>query len=305
MDTFLAGGFKSYILNFSIMMSNSFVQFDYEFLEETHNTTSKTSFISQKGSIPLISDFREKDIFKKTEIYHHTFISKHEYAYRPSYKELEETYQNKNISLDLLKGNKCHTEEAKRIFCEISSSITPTDGQYYNHLVKFSRKATFLGNEIDIIFDKLCFLVVKENPIVHYAFDKQTLYDIVEDSQLKPYQEQKKNLVFNPKYQINPIAQHFLQSISIAEITSKEIEELFKLGLTQNQIIELSDYSNVTVQKHLKKLGLSTKGNKVEQTINAIRNWRKENPKGIQIECSKALKLGERTVQRYWKEFKI
>lgn len=277
MDTFLAGGFKSYILNFSIIMNNSFIPFDYELLEETHNTTSKTSFINQKGSIPLVLDFREKDIFKKTEIYHHTFISKYEYAYRPSYKELEETYQNKNISLDLLKGNKCHTEEAKRIFCEISSSITPSDEQYYNHLVKFSRKATSIGNQIDVIFDKLCFLVVKENPIVHYAFDKQTLYDIVEDSQLKPYQEQKKNLVFNPKYQINPIAQHFLQSISIAEITSKEIEELFKLGLTQNQIIELSDYSRPTVQRHLEKLGLSTKGNKKEQSFQSVQDCKKKS----------------------------
>lgn len=260
----------------------------------------KKPIITSKGSIPIIEDFKEKEIYKNVGIYSHTRISNNEFLFRPTEKQIREKYLSEFGNLDFLIGKKCHTEEARAIFNKIAHNFQPTEEQYFEQIIKNARKINFIGNEWDIVLKILCLHIHQGSDKIPFRFSPAFLYEAIEYAQLKKYKELKKALVFNQNHPINPIARTYYQNIAVGQINTESLKELLHLNLTVSQYAEILGCSTRTVERNLQKLGISTKGNKKENAYKTIQKWRKENRRGTQKQCALDLEFSERKVKMYW-----
>lgn len=71
-------------------------------------------------------------------------------------------------------------------------------------------------------------------------------------------------------------------------------------GKTVKEISETCGMSESTVKRHLKALGISTKGNAKQRKINSIQTFKKNYPSATQKECTEKIGISLRTVKRYW-----
>ncbi len=284
------------------MLKNRLNVPDFDLSKENISPITRSKpIILEKGFIPPV-DFLNGEIFRKTELYHYTKLSKTAYVYRAPLHELKKIYLEKYGNLNKLIGKDFHTKESKELFFEHSKGIVPTEEEYYHYLIKTGSRFFHVGNNDEQFSNYLSFNITDSNPLVYHSFSNSVLQEIVDKSALKPYYEAKKCIAFNPTEEnnIHPIAKLYLHQVAISDHNTEKIKELFDLGYIQKDIAILNDCSITTVERKLKKLGLSTKGHKKEKTIQLIQSWKKANPKGTQKECAISLNLGERTVQRYW-----
>ena len=259
-------------------------------------------FILEKGSIPIVENFEEKEIYKNVGVYTYTRITNNEFLFRPTEKQIREVYLKKYRNLDLLIGKKCHTNEARAIFNEIAHNFKPSEDEYFNQLINKARKIAFINDDFEKAFDMLCLHVYNGSPKIPYHFSPADLSNVIECAKKKPYKELKKALVFNQNYQINPIARTYYQNIAIGQINEDSLKELLHLSLTIPQYSEILGQSESTVKRNLRKFGVSTKGNKKTYTINQIRKCHKLNPKWSKKKVAEHLKMSYRNVKRLWKE---
>jgi hypothetical protein len=269
--------------------------------ENISSITRSKPIILEKGFIPPV-DFLNGEIFRKTDVYHYTKLSKTAYVYRAPLHELKKIYLEKYGNLNKLIGKDFHTKEAKKTFFELSKGIIPTEEEYYKHLIKVGSRFLYIGNNDDQFSNYLSFNITSSNPLIHHSFSNSILQEIVDKSALKPYYETKKCIAFNPTEEnnIHPIAKLYLHQLAISDHNTEKIKELFDLGYTQPQIVALSDCSLSTVKRKLKKLNLSTKGHEKMTTETLIQKCKKDNPKWTQKQVAKYLNKGLRTIKRYW-----
>lgn len=253
--------------------------------------------ILKMGNIPVV-EFLESDLYCIVEKYTFVAVSSQSFKYAPSRAEIEYFYKSNGYDLDYLCGKKAHTKEAKELYNFAVRQIEPDPEKLIEHLINIASKLYFLKNEIDVIFRYFCLNVPR-----YYSFlDEETIYKIVEKAQSIPYKPTEKCAVFNPKYNLNPIFKQHITQTAIGEYNHKIVVELAEKGHTREQISIKSNLSLTTVDDHLKKAGISTKGNKKAHSINLIKECHKTNPRWSKKRVSEHLKMSYVNVKRLWKE---
>jgi hypothetical protein len=245
------------------------------------------------GNIPVV-EFLEGDLYHVVDKFTCTMVSSKSFKYVPSHLEIIDFYQKNKYDLDYLKGKKAHTKDAENLYNIALKSIAPDPKQLIKQYFSIASKLS-LQYQIDEIFNIFLTYVPP-----HYGFEKQEIYDLIEESQFHPYSPKEKYVVFNPKYNLNPLFQQKIQQEEIGKHNHKIVVELAKKGYTREKIAEKANLNLKTITRHLKKAKISTKGNKKEITIKLIQDWKKTNPKKGKKDCIIDLKLGKRTIERYW-----
>jgi DNA-binding CsgD family transcriptional regulator len=251
--------------------------------------------ILKSGSIPIV-EFLDTDLYKIVPKFIYFSVSSKSFKYVPSHLEIIDFYQNNKYDLAYLKGKKAHTKEAENLYNIALNSIAPDYEQLIKQYLSIASKLS-LQYQIDEIFDIFLTYVPK-----HYGLEKEEIYDLIEESQFHPYFPKEKYVVFNPKYNLNPLFQQKIQQEEIGKHNRKIVVELAKKGYTREQIAEKANLNLKTVDEHLKKAKISTKGNKKNNTYQRVQKWKYDHPKGIQKECAKSLKITVKTVERNWKK---
>lgn len=249
----------------------------------------------QLGNIP-IAEFRKDELYKTSQKYTHTRVSLSSLKVIPSRESITEYYYSNKHDVSLLTGNKAHTLKAIELYNYVINEIKPTEQEIIDHLIGEASKLNFMDNELDKVLD---FMSINA-PIIYPHLDTDTIYHIVDCSQMGTYTPQQKCVIFNPVKELNPIFKQHIQQQEIGKYNAKRVVELAKMGKTRQQIASLENLSLQTVKKHLQSTKTSTKGSKKKATKQRIWEWKSKNKKGTQKQCSERLNISLRTVKNYW-----
>lgn len=257
--------------------------------------------ITSKGNLPQILDFKENEIYRVLEKpFYFVNLTLDSYKFKHDFNSIKEQYLIRNISLAYLLGKDAHTTQAQKIYAEVVSQMQITEDKYFYFLTRLIGKMLFLGNPIDLILDNLEIHISQSTATPFYGLTKEHFYDCYENYLLqRPYSPNLKCVVFNPSKNVNNCYKSIVMQRELGKFNQNSIKNSYQNN-TISQIAEQNQISQITVKRHLKKMGISTKGNKKENTINAIKNYRKEHKKATQKEVSKALNLSIITIKRHW-----
>jgi DNA-binding CsgD family transcriptional regulator len=249
------------------------------------------------GSIPTV-EFLEEDLYHVVEKYKCVIVSSQSFKYLPSDSEIKHFYISSKWDLEYFNGKKAHTEEAKKLYDLALQNIEPDQERVIKQLIKIASMLYYLGNEIDTIFNYFLSYV----PRYYTDLDEKTIYEIVEIAQLFIYKPHERYVVFNPMHSLNPFFRQKIEKKILGQRNRKIVVELARKGYTREKISAKSNLSLTTVDEHLKKAKIRTTGNKKSQTIKAIRECHKNNPKWSKKRVSEHLKMSYRNVKRLWGE---
>ena len=144
---------------------------------------------------------------------------------------------------------------------------------------------------------------VNEYSNLEYQYSSQDLeHFYIKSLDLKPYQPRWKCVIFNPLKPINPILKMIIMSQEIGEYNAYNVDILAEKYIIED-IAKIKKTGVATVKRNLKKIGISTKGNKKNKTYKRVQKWKHNYKEGTQKECSISLKIGIATVKRNWKKF--
>lgn len=257
--------------------------------------------ILEKGRVPHV-DFLKDELYRIVDRYIHLKITSNSLIYIPSYEKIKNCYLNKNISLDYLIGNKCHTNDSFELYNSCLENIKPSEKEYFMFLFKVAKKLFYLNNSSSDVLAFFQKYITENNPNIPYPFEDELLeicYKAEQEHLKSPYIPSFKCVVFNPIKNINSTFKQIIHSKEIGKLNGNIISNNCK-NKTIKQIADTTNLAEITVRKHLKKQEKSTIGNKKNQTISQIKKWRKKNPKGKQKDCVNDLKMGISTIKSYW-----
>jgi hypothetical protein len=254
--------------------------------------------ILESGNTPrVLFDGKEYAVVEK---YKHIKITYQNFRYSPTRGEIEEAFLKKNLTLDIIFGEKAYTSFHE--FEDIVSSIPTNKENYEIQILGIIREMIYMNNLKKDTLSLLTFHV-NEYSNLKYQYTAQDFEDLYTKSlTLKPYEPRWKCVIFNPLKPINSILKMIIMSQKIGEYNAYNVDVLAE-KYTIEDIAKIKKAGKTTIKKNLKKLGISTQGNKKNKTYKRVQKWKHNHKTGTQKECSIALKISIRTVKEYWNKY--